>query len=136
VTFTIPGRCVGKKNRRPIYRNRAGKPFSATPPEWTMYADRAVILWRSWLRSLSPVDRAYIEGLHAEDVYMDLLYHPCPGPRMDLSAVFESIGDVLEKVGALKNDRQIVSTCGHVMPASKNPRVELSIQRWVDAVPF
>jgi len=137
VTFTIPGRCVGLKNRRPLYLNRrTGKNFSATPPEWTMYATRATLLWRSWVRTLTPVDRSGLESLYAEPVYLELRYHPCPGPRMDLSAVFESIGDVLEHCGALKNDKQIVASCGYVMPASKDPRVEVVLQKWVDIIPF
>lgn len=103
--FCVPGRMVNKKNHiRPWMKG--GRLFIDHTPEWKAYETIAVhAIKKYWGEQGKPLD--YLSEVQA--VKVTVLYFIPDRNRPDLSAIFETVGDLIEKAGVIWNDRQILS---------------------------
>ena len=97
--LTIPGHCYSKKNHRPIRRNRrTGKRFLGKSDELTGYESLAVVLVRAQWSPRPPIETEVRVALR---VWWWRAHPDALGPA-------ETVYDILEHAGVVRNDRLIV----------------------------
>ena len=124
-TYTIPGRLVPKKNSKRVYPGRK-KPVGS--PRWKVYEKFAAF---TLMAQNAGLDKR-TDLLHVTAVYY------CPNrTQPDVSAMHETVGDLLEAGGIIENDKQIRSWDGSRIYIDRdNPRVEILVRRYIaDVLP-
>ena len=121
VSLTIDGAPPSMKNQRRIVRNRAtGKPMSIRSEDALSYE-------QAFMLQVPPKCRIGYEG--PVSVRCRIWY---PSRRQDLD--MEYLKDLLQRVGVLKNDRQVVHQEAWKGLDRERPRVHLTISKWEDRV--
>jgi hypothetical protein len=95
-------------------------------PRWNAYEEEAVYRLRLQYRALS---KTAID----KPVWVQALYYPPNGRSLpDLSAVLETVGDLLQWAGVIVNDGLIVSWADSRIGAwdPLNPRCEIEVRLW------
>lgn len=116
ITITIQGRLIPKKNAKRVVPG-VNRPVGSK--RWKFYEASARWDIRSQYRG------ALLPG----DVHARVIYYPPDRRQPDLSAVLETVGDLLEGL-VYVNDRQIVSWDGSriLAPDRGNPRAVVEVR--------
>lgn len=123
--FWIEGRMPNKKNEITISR-RGHKLFIDHTPRWKAYETESVFkLKRAWQDLGKPLDYQ----VEIQAVELTALYWPPDRTRVDLTAMLETVADLLEKATVIWNDKQILSPgISRLMePDSESPGVFIRV---------
>jgi len=119
----IPGRCITKKSSQVFITTPKGKKFLIPKKAYREYEKNSIIELQSQLPYR-------FETIKEKIQVKALFWMPNHRGYPDLLGVLESIGDILEKTGIIKNDRNIISWDGsRIMGINKeDPRTEITLE--------
>ncbi len=122
--FTITGKPISSKNKRPIFINKAtGKRFLGKSKRLREYSESA--LWE--LKAQKAKDRGKYPL--TEDLQASFTFYVPDKRKRDLVNLIQLPCDLLEKVGIIKDDSQIKALDGSkILLDRENPRTEIEIK--------